>query len=59
MIEVGENLYIIGGWSPDNGFSYQKEIQKLTCVSSACHWTTLGRGVAVAIPVDDSFCTPN
>jgi hypothetical protein len=65
MIEVGENLYIIGGWSPDNGFSYQKEIQKLTCVSSACHRTTLtqqlkvGRGVAVAIPVDDSFCTPN
>ena len=64
MIEVGGNLYIIGGWSPD-GSSYQKEIQKLLCVSGTCSWITLtkqlnvGRGFAIAIPVIDSFCTLN
>ena len=68
MVEIGEHLYVIGGASPDfvsSDFPVWKEIQKLTCVSGACSWTTLtqqlkvGRGYTVAIPVEDSFCTPN
>ena len=62
MVEVGENLYVIGG---DDGSDWLNEIQKLTCVSGVCSWTTLtqqlkvGRDNTVAIPVIDSFCTPN
>ena len=66
MIEVGGNLYIFGGWIPDqDGGGYQKKIYKLTCVSRYCEWTTLeqkmkvARAYLVVIPVDDSFCTPN
>ena len=68
MVEIGENLYVIGGFSPDgtsSPYPMSKGIQKLTCVSGACSWTTLtqqlkvGRGYTVAIPVMDSFCTPN
>ena len=66
MVKVGENLYIVCGHSnngADSGF--QTEIQRLTCVSGVCSWTILsqqlklGRSGAVAIPVMDSFCTPN
>ena len=68
MVELGENLYTIGGFSHDEiakftEFPESREIQKLTCVSGACSWTTLtqqlkvGRGYTVAIPVSDSFCT--
>ena len=68
MVEIGENLYIIGGFSPDgtsSPYPVSKEIQKLTCVSGACSWTTLtqqlkvGRDDTVAIPVIDSFCIRN
>ena len=68
MVENGENLYVIGGFSPDgtsSPYPVSKEIQKLMCVSGVCSWTTLtqqlkvGRGYTVAIPVMDSFCTPN
>ena len=68
MVEIGENLYVIGGFSPDgtsSPYPVSKGIQKLTCVSGACSWTTLtqqlkvGRGYTVAIPVMDSFSTPN
>ena len=63
MVEVGENLYAIGGYSTDGLF--QNEIQKLTCTSGACSWTTLTQQLkvhrmsAVAIPIMDSFCNPN
>ena len=64
MVKVGENVYIVCGHSSaESGF--QTEIQKLTCVSGVCSWTILsqqlklGRYRAVAIPVMDSFCTPN
>ena len=64
MVQVGENIYIICGHSSaESGF--QTKIQKLTCVSGVCSWTILsqqlklGRNSAVAIPVMDSFCTPN
>jgi hypothetical protein len=59
MIEVGENLYIIGGKSNDG---YQKEIHQLSCVSGSCSWTTLtqqlkvARYSLVAIPVELIFC---
>ena len=62
MVEVGENLYIIGGDSDDD---YLKEIHKLTCVSGSCSWTTLTQQLkeermnVVAIPVMESFCTSN
>ena len=68
MVELGEILYLIGGFGPNSGCfdvsGYQKEIQKLTCVSGSCSWTTLtqqlkvGRYGAVSIPIMDSFCTP-
>ena len=68
MVELGENLYTIGGFSHDEiakftEFPESREIQMLTCVSGVCNWTTLtqqlkvGRGYTVAIPVSDSFCT--
>ena len=64
MVQVGENIYIICGHSlAESGF--QTKIQRLTCVSGVCSWTILsqqlklGRSGAVAIPVMDSFCTPN
>ena len=64
MVEVGGNLYIIGG---DDGYSgfFLKEIHKFTCVSGSCSWTKLNQQVkvdrshTVVIPVMDSFCTPN
>ena len=62
MVELGENLYTIGGF---DGSGYQKEIQKLACASATCSWTTLtkqlkvGRNGPVSIPVMDSFCTRN
>ena len=62
MVEVGENLYIIGGDSDDD---YLKEIHKLTCVSGSCSWTTLTQQLkeermnVVAIPVMESFCNSN
>ena len=69
MVKLGENLYTVGGFFHDEideftKFSESREIQKLTCVSGTCSWTTLtqqlkvGRGYTVAIPVKDSFCTP-
>ena len=65
MVELGENLYIIGGYSND-GISggYQNEIHELSCISGSCIWTTLtqelnvARSHFVAIPVKDSVCTP-
>ena len=57
MVELGENLYIIGGIS--NGWTpYEKEIHKLSCISGSCSWITLtqqlkvGRYGLVAIPVE-------
>ena len=61
MVELGDNLYIIGGYS-DDGSSVQREIHQLSCVSGLCSWTTLtqqlkvARKFLVAIPVDDIFC---
>ena len=62
MIEVGENLYVIGGDSDDDTV---KEIHKLTCVSGSCSWTTLTQQLkeermsVVSIPVMESFCNSN
>ena len=66
MVELGENLFLIGGFGPSSGCfdvsGYQTEIQKLTCVSGSCSWTTLtqqlkvARQQLVAIPVDNDFC---
>ena len=62
MVDVGENLYIIGGVSSYG--SDQKEIHQLSCVSGYCSWTTLTQQLTVArfglvaIPVDDIFCHP-
>ena len=60
MVEIGENLYIVGGVSSYG--SEQKEMHQLSCVSGSCSWTTLiqqltvARVGLVAIPVDDIFC---
>ena len=67
---LGGDLYTIGGYSPDSiGLrkfpgSGETEIQKLSCSSRVCTWTTInqqlkvGRWITVAIPVMDSLCTP-
>ena len=62
--EIGGDLYTIGGYSPDDAGKKQTEIQKLSCSSRVCTWTTIskslkvGRSYPVAIPVMDSMCTP-
>ena len=62
MVEVGENLYIIGGYSTD-GSDHQNEIHQFSCVSGLCSWITLtqqlkiARYSLIAIPVDNSFCS--
>ena len=62
--EIRGDLYTIGGYSPDDAGKKQTEIQKLTCSSRVCTWTTIsqslkvGRSYPVAIPVMDSLCTP-
>ena len=61
MVELGGNLYIIGGESNDGSY-YQNEIHQLSCFSGLCSWTTLtqqlkvAREFLVAIPIDDTFC---
>ena len=61
MVEVGDNLYVIGGYSND-GSGIQNEIHQLSCISGLCGWTTLtwqlkvARFSLVAIPVDNTFC---
>ena len=60
MVELGENLYIIGGYSDGSG--NQNEIHQLSCFSGLCSWTTLTQQLKVAreyqvvIPIDDTFC---
>ena len=62
MVEVGDNLYIIGGYSTD-GSDHQNEIHQFSCVSGLCSWITLtqqlkiARYSLVAIPVDNTFCS--
>ena len=61
VVEVGRDLYVIGGHDGGN----LKEIQKLSCSSRVCTWTTINqqlkvaRRQAVAIPVMDALCTTN
>ena len=63
-VELEGDLYTIGGWSPE-GKKHQKEIQKLSCSSHVCTWTTIAqhlrvaRSHTVAIPMMDSVCIPN
>ena len=60
MVELGDNLYIIGGQDSNSG--PQREIHQLSCVSGLCSWKTLtqqlktARAYLVAIPVNDIFC---
>ena len=61
MVELGDNLYIIGGNSND-GSGNQNEIHQLSCSSGLCSWTKLtqqlkvARSYLVAIQVDNTFC---
>jgi hypothetical protein len=61
MVELGDNLYIIGGKS-SGGSGNQNEIYQLSCFSGLCSWTTLtqqlkvARQNVIAIPVDNTFC---
>ena len=61
MIELGDNLYIIGGES-NYGSGNQNEIHQLSCISDSCSWRTLTQQLKVdrislvALPVDNSFC---
>ena len=59
MVELGDNLYTIGG---DDRSGNQNEIHQLSCFSGLCSWRTLTqrlkveRQSLVAIPVDNSYC---
>ena len=61
MVELGENLYIIGGNSND-GSGHQREIHQLSCFSGLCSWTTLtqqlkvARTRPVALSIDNLYC---
>ena len=61
-VEIGGDLYTFGGYS---GIYSQSSIQRLSCSSQVCIWTTINqqlkvaRGNAVAIPVMDALCTQN
>ena len=61
MVELGENLYIIGGQTND-GSGVQNEIHQLSCFSGLCSWKTLTQQLKVAtsylvaIQVDNTFC---
>ena len=63
-VEIGGDLYTIGGYSND-GSGYQTAINKISCSSRVCTWTTInqqlkvGRGIPIAIPVMDALCTIN
>ena len=62
VVEIGGDLYTIRGHSND-GSGYQTEIQKLSCSSWVCTWTTINQQLkvariqTVAIPVMDALCT--
>ena len=45
MVELGENLYIIGGYSNDG---LEKDIHQLSCISGSCSWMTLTQQLKVA-----------
>ena len=61
MLEVHGDLYVIGG--RDSSGTTQSAIYQLICSSGLCSWTTfnqqlkVGRRYAVAIAVQDNFCT--
>ena len=63
--EIAGDLYTIGGYSPDDAGKKQTKIQKLTCSSRVCTWTTMtqqlkvARNSLIAIPVIDSLCGLN
>ena len=63
MIEYGNDLFVIGGYS--EGGSYSKSIYRLSCALWSCNWTemkqklSLGRVYFVAIPLPDSIVTCN
>ena len=69
--QLGGDLYTIGGYDFNNlnvnpilDETYETAIQKLSCSSHVCTWSTIhqqlkaGRRYTVAIPVLDSLCTP-
>ena len=63
MVELGDNLYIIGGRSSGGSFGFnENEIYQLSCFSCLCSWKTLTQQLKVAtsylvaIQVDNTFC---
>ena len=61
-VEIGGDLYTIGGYSPDGGT--QTAIHRMSCSARVCTWTTMtqelkvARYETVAIPIPKSFCVP-
>ena len=60
MLEMHEDVYVIGGLGSGG---YNSAIYKLSCSSGLCSWSIMNqqlkveRGLTVAIPVPDYFCT--
>jgi hypothetical protein len=63
-VEIGGDLYTIGGESYDGFYRYTTAIHRLSCSSRNCTWTTMtkvlkdARTGSVAIPIPKSFCVP-
>ena len=61
-VELGGDLYTIGGYSPDGGGGTLTTINRLSCTSYVCTWTTINqelkvaRKYPVALPVMDYLC---
>ena len=62
ILEIQGDLFVFGGYSSD-GYSYQTEIHKMSCLSEVCSWTTINQELKVArlylvaISVPDYLCT--
>ena len=60
-VEVGGDLYLIGGSDYDNEMNF---IQRMSCSARVCTLTTMtqtlkvARGAAVGIKIPRSFCVP-
>ena len=62
MVEIGGDLYVIGGFDGD---FVQKSIHRLQCSSGDCKWTTMNqeleiqRSYPVIIPIMDFYANCN
>ena len=63
-VEIGGDLYTIGGYAGYSNGGRQTAIHRMSCSARVCTWTTMpqelkeARYGAVAIKIAKSFCVP-